>query len=846
MYIVCLISEDTDAVRVSNQVFNYLVEGNAVTNDSLERKSVFAHLGVRQSRFERSKPPAPKLAVCVCSETDSPHYDAVVPRSFFPDLSKKLYACFIEPGDYTVLSLLTIHCSSKDYYVELQENPQALVNILLAKRAINAKDSLGPWLRVANALPKNFGVFSVESTCRLELVDQPSSSSESTKDLVNGARSLATYKQSTCYVAPVAARCSICWFPQPYLYQKDKALNSTVIKYLDTLVKSWMWQRAGRIGQFVAHRDEVHTLKVSERAFSLVYRFKGTSQDLGKLFNFLSAASFKGRSLTFQFKFSALFAKDQCETLRLARVCPGQTTIDYVADGAAIKGQLCPEPQLSQQIGLLAFDFTLFPSFSEQSANGRTYKRLERMVLAAHCNSPPERFRILIHGPAQSGKSVLVQQVARRLKLHILELEAADSVHSLVPANPEQWLASKASRLDQNSLLLIRHIDVLENDDQVASWWSRGLEGLPVIAVATATDRNRLSTSLLAQFEVVLEWRGPEPNSINEFLCQQIAAEDLPLPLAQLTKELAPFSWPSIWRVARAAPKNMLEVIDREKRQLAENLGAPKVPLIKWSDVGGLQELKKIVSETVDNLNDPGAIGRRHGLLFYGPPGTGKTLVAKAIACEMGYFFLSVKGPELLNMYIGESEANVRRIFERARSSLPCVIFFDEIDSVAPSRGNAGDSRGVMDRLVSQLLAEMDSMEPGLLVIAATNRPDLIDEALLRPGRFDKMVYLGVPASHEAQLDILRAQTRKLSLAPECNLSEIAKKLPLNLTGADIYALCSGAQTAAVRRLVEAHSFECKLVLQREDFIQALKRVKASVSLDELEDYRRLQSKYST
>lgn len=128
------------------------------------------------------------------------------------------------------------------------------------------------------------------------------------------------------------------------------------------------------------------------------------------------------------------------------------------------------------------------------------------------------------------------------------------------------------------------------------------------------------------------------------------------------------------------------------------------------------------------------------GILLYGPPGTGKTLVAKAVATSFSLNFFSVKGPELLNMYIGESEANVRRVFQRAREARPCVIFFDELDSVAPKRGNYGDSGGVMDRIVSQLLAELDGISSSkgvsdVFVIGATNRPDMLDPALLRPGR---------------------------------------------------------------------------------------------------------------
>ncbi|KAG9318350.1 peroxisomal biogenesis factor 6 [Chiua virens] len=156
-------------------------------------------------------------------------------------------------------------------------------------------------------------------------------------------------------------------------------------------------------------------------------------------------------------------------------------------------------------------------------------------------------------------------------------------------------------------------------------------------------------------------------------------------------------------------------------------------------------------------------------------------------------------------MYIGESEANVRRVFQRARDAKPCVIFFDELDSIAPKRGNQGDSGGVMDRIVSQLLAELDGMSAGgmdVFVIGATNRPDLLDPALLRPGRFDRMLYLGVCETHAAQLDILKALTRKFNLDTNLDLSAIAEHCPFNYTGADFYALCADGLL---------HSLSCKV-----------------------------------
>ena len=189
-----------------------------------------------------------------------------------------------------------------------------------------------------------------------------------------------------------------------------------------------------------------------------------------------------------------------------------------------------------------------------------------------------------------------------------------------------------------------------------------------------------------------------------------------------------------------------------------------RIPEVKWSDVGGLAGAKEDILQTIMlPIEKPhlfrNGVTARSGLLFYGPPGTGKTLLAKAIATECQMNFISVKGPELLNMYVGESEKNVRDVFERARENLPCIVFFDELDSLAPARGKGADSSQVMDRIVAQLLTEIDGVgkKPGLFTIGATNRPDLLDSALLRTGRFDKMIYLGVAKTVEEKVKIIEA-----------------------------------------------------------------------------------------
>lgn len=271
------------------------------------------------------------------------------------------------------------------------------------------------------------------------------------------------------------------------------------------------------------------------------------------------------------------------------------------------------------------------------------------------------------------------------------------------------------------------------------------------------------------------------------------------------------------------------KAINEARDQFSDSIGAPKIPNVKWEDIGGLDLVKDEILDTIDMpLKHPelfsNGLKKRSGILFYGPPGTGKTLLAKAIATNFSLNFFSVKGPELLNMYIGESEANVRRVFQKARDAKPCVIFFDELDSVAPKRGNQGDSGGVMDRIVSQLLAELDGMSggenngDGVFVVGATNRPDLLDEALLRPGRFDKMLYLGISDTDEKQTKILEALTRKFKLADDVDLAKIAQKCSFTFTGADFYALCSDSMLNAMTR--SANTVDAKLNALNDERVQ--------------------------
>lgn len=218
---------------------------------------------------------------------------------------------------------------------------------------------------------------------------------------------------------------------------------------------------------------------------------------------------------------------------------------------------------------------------------------------------------------------------------------------------------------------------------------------------------------------------------------------------------------------------------------------------------------------------------------MHGPPGVGKTLLAKAVATECSMSFISVKGPELLNMYVGQSEENVRDIFKRAHEAEPCIVFFDELDSLAPARGQSGDSGGVMDRVVSALLSELDGLERmKVVVIGATNRPDLLDSALLRPGRFDKSLFIGTTSDPSELLDILTALTRKMKLAPDCDLSRVVSNLSPGMSGADLSGLVSQAALKAVQRIIQSELTGQKLIsddVTLKDFLEAEQTLEPSV-----------------
>ncbi len=267
-----------------------------------------------------------------------------------------------------------------------------------------------------------------------------------------------------------------------------------------------------------------------------------------------------------------------------------------------------------------------------------------------------------------------------------------------------------------------------------------------------------------------------------------------------------------------------------------------EIPKVTWNDVGGLEDVKREIIEAVEwPLKYPEkfkkfGIKPPKGVLLYGPPGTGKTLIAKAVANETNANFISVKGGEILSKWLGESEKAIRKIFRKARQVAPCIIFFDEIDAIAQMRGFDEGNRAV-ERVLNQLLTEMDGLEElqGVIVIGATNRPDILDPALLRPGRFDRLVYVR-PPDKKSRLAIFKIHTRDMPLADDVDLEELAE-MTEGYVGADIEAICREAVMLALRENINAEKVEMR------HFLEALKKIKPSVNEAMLSFYERFEEK---
>jgi transitional endoplasmic reticulum ATPase len=510
---------------------------------------------------------------------------------------------------------------------------------------------------------------------------------------------------------------------------------------------------------------------------------------------------------------------------------------------------------------------------------------------------------VLLHGPPGTGKTLLAKAVANETNANFYTIGGPE-IMSKYYGESEEKLRNVFQQAEKNapSIIFIDEIDsIAPKREEVSGEVERrivaqllslmdGMSSRGKVVVIGATNRvNAIDPALRrpGRFDREIELGVPDRNGRLEIL--QIHTRGMPLDkdvnlekladishgfvgadLQALSKEAAIEALrrvlPEIDLSSESIPSEILKKIivtmqdfvdvTKEMEPSAMREVFVEVPDVKWEDIGGLADIKQELQEAVEwPLKYQGAFTYADatppkGILLYGPPGTGKTLMAKAAANESEANFISIKGPELLSKWVGESEKGVREIFRKARQAAPCIIFFDEIDAIAPRRGgDFGDSH-VTERLISQLLTELDGLEilTNVIVIAATNRPDIIDAALLRPGRFDRLLYVP-PPNRDSRIQIIKIHTRKKPLAEDVTIEELANHTD-GYTGADIASLSSAAVMLALREHVskypdpkESDKHVRELRIHMHHFEEAMKKIRP-LSTQELKMYKRISEEF--
>lgn len=485
---------------------------------------------------------------------------------------------------------------------------------------------------------------------------------------------------------------------------------------------------------------------------------------------------------------------------------------------------------------------------------------------------------VLLHGPPGTGKTRLAQAVANESDAEFFTINGPEIMGSAYGESEKRLreVFEEASRAAP-SIIFIDEIDSIAPKRQNVSGEAEkrlvaqlltlmdGLEARSNLVVIAATNRPDAIDEALrrpGRFDREIIIGVPDENGRREIL--GIHTRGMPLgegvdlnelarsthgfvgaDLAALAREAAIEAvrriMPKIDFDERTVPAEVLETLQVERNDFKAALKRVQpsamrevmvqAPTTSWSDIGGLTDAQEKLREGVElPLRNPQAFERlgirpAKGFLLYGPPGTGKTLLAKAVAKEAEANFISMKSSDLLSKWYGESEQQISRMFARARQVAPCVIFIDEIDSLVPARGMGGNEPQVTARVVNTILAEMDGMEElnSIVVIGATNRPNLVDPALLRPGRFDELVYVGTPSA-EGREHILKIHTKNMPLADDVDLASVAAQTE-RYTGADLQDVVRRAGLVAIRR-----SGENATLVTGQDFVEALADSRATVS----------------
>jgi len=510
---------------------------------------------------------------------------------------------------------------------------------------------------------------------------------------------------------------------------------------------------------------------------------------------------------------------------------------------------------------------------------------------------------VLLHGPPGTGKTLLAKAVASETNANFYSIGGPE-IMSKFYGESEERLREIFKQAEDNapSIIFIDEIDsIAPKRDEVTGETERrvvaqllalmdGLESRGKVVVIGATNRpNAIDGALRrpGRFDREIEIGVPDKKSRLEIL--QIHTRGMPVAddvrLEKLADITHGYVGADLWALCKEAAmrslRRMLPQIDVESEVVsAEVLRSLKVnaedfstafremspsglreilvekPNVTWADIGGLKELKEELQEAIEWPLKYGEAFEKldvtppRGILLYGPPGTGKTLLAKAVAHESEANFINVKGPEFLSKWVGESEKAVRETFRKARLAAPCVVFIDEIDAVVPVRGSGMGDAQVTERVVSQLLTELDGLEElhGVSIIAATNRLDIIDPALLRPGRFDRIIYVPLP-DVESRKAILSIHTRKKPLAQDVKVEKLAEMMD-NYTGAEIAAVCNQAAMIAMKTHVSKNGGMDEKSLSEvrvtgKNFEMAMKKIRP-LSSEEISRYERMGRKFKS
>ena len=487
---------------------------------------------------------------------------------------------------------------------------------------------------------------------------------------------------------------------------------------------------------------------------------------------------------------------------------------------------------------------------------------------------------VLMYGPPGAGKTLLAKAVSGETNSHFISLSGPEIMGKYY-GESEERLREIFKQAEENapSIIFIDEIDSIapkreevtgEVEKRVVSQLLTLMDGMKsrgkVVVIAATNRPDSIDPALRrpGRFDREIEIGIPDEEGRKEILV--IHTRGMPLNdkvnLDQIAKITHGFVGADLENLAKEAAmrslRRILPELDLEQEKISSEILQKivindedfrdalkevrpsalrevlvQIPNVTWDDVGGLESLKEELQEAIEwplkhkDAFEHADVSPPKGILLYGPPGTGKTLIAKAVANTTESNFISIKGPELLSKWVGESEKGVREIFRKARQASPCIIFLDEIDAIAPSRSSGTSDSHVTERIVSQILTEIDGLEElqNVVVIGATNRIDIVDSALLRPGRFDRIIEVPLPDT-KGRENIFKIHTKKKPLANDIDFAQLIEKTQ-GFSGAEIEGVCSRAAITAIKRFVNTKEKSVKSIkITQEDLLNAISKVK--------------------